>query len=340
MSKPVAVLDEQELTSRIQKVMAEGHPRAKVTEVTPLTGGRSSLTYLVRVDGMSTDALVAKVAPPGFEPVRNRDVLRQARIQEFLSDIPGVEVPRVVASDPGMPPELPPFFLMHHAEGGSAEPILTPAESLPWNAQQLQSLAPQAVEMLAKLHGSPAPEDETPMSLRDEVDKWARVFATVPEEIRGDAEHCHRRLLESVPTAVEPVVLHGDYRFGNFLCTPDRVTSVIDWEIWSVGDPRIDLAWFMLMVDDQHPKTTNTTSGVPGPSALLADYQSAAGIEVADYPWFAALVRYKQAAADSLISKNKRKRGIELTDVDFAFPTRMLAWAVEILDSAEQAGSR
>jgi aminoglycoside phosphotransferase (APT) family kinase protein len=340
MSKPVAVLDQEELTSRIRKVLAESHPKANVTKVTPLTGGRSSLTYLVEVEGMPTDALVAKVAPPGFEPVRNRDVLRQARIQEFLSDIPGVEVPRVVASDLGTPPEIPPFFLMHHAEGGSAEPILTPAESMPWNAQQLQSLAPQAVEMLAKLHGSPAPEGETPMSLLDEVDKWARVFATVPEEIRGDADKCHQRLLESVPAALEPAVLHGDYRFGNFLCTTERVTSVIDWEIWSVGDPRIDLAWFMLMVDEKHPKTKNTTSGVPGPSALLADYEKVTGIEVVDYPWFAALVRYKQAAADSLISKNKRKRGIELTDVDFAFPTKMLAWAVDILDSAEQETGR
>ena len=37
-----------------------------------------------------------KVAPPGLEPVRNRDVLRQARALRALHPVDGVNVPEVL----------------------------------------------------------------------------------------------------------------------------------------------------------------------------------------------------------------------------------------------------
>ena len=46
----------------------------RATDVAPLTGGASSLTYSARVEG---GRVVVKVAPPGLAPVLNRDVLRQ-----------------------------------------------------------------------------------------------------------------------------------------------------------------------------------------------------------------------------------------------------------------------
>lgn len=32
----------------------------------------------------------------------------------------------------------------------------------------------------------------------------------------------------------------------------ERLLAVIDWEIWSVGDPRTDLAWLLMHADPVH----------------------------------------------------------------------------------------
>ena len=59
-----------------------GRPGALISDVQPLTGGASSLTFTGLVTGGPAEGerIVLKVAPPGLEPIRNRDVARQARL--------------------------------------------------------------------------------------------------------------------------------------------------------------------------------------------------------------------------------------------------------------------
>ncbi|WP_236595339.1 phosphotransferase, partial [Mycobacterium intracellulare] len=47
----------------------------------------------------------------------------------------------------------------------------------------------------------------------------------------------------------QPGVVHGDFRLGNLLASGARINAVIDWEIWSIGDPRIDVGWFLINCD-------------------------------------------------------------------------------------------
>lgn len=70
-----------------------------VTDLVPLAGGASSLTYRGSQDGRP---VVVKMAPPGRAPVAHRDVLRQARIIAALSgsDVP---VPQLLWCDAGDP---------------------------------------------------------------------------------------------------------------------------------------------------------------------------------------------------------------------------------------------
>ena len=44
-------------------------------------------------------------------------------------------------------------------------------------------------------------------------------------------------------------IVHGDFRLGNLLAAGARIAAVVDWEIWSVGDPRVDVGWFLLNAD-------------------------------------------------------------------------------------------
>lgn len=46
------------------------------------------------------------------------------------------------------------------------------------------------------------------------------------------------------PPPQKLAIVHGDYRSGNFLYTPDgAVTGILDWEMCHLGDPLEDIAW-------------------------------------------------------------------------------------------------
>ena len=101
-------------------------PGCAVEDVEPLTGGASSLTFTATVAGgpPAHERIVLKVAPPGLEPVRNRDVARQARLMRALDGAPGVRVPSILFEDDGDPPEVSPFHAMNLLTGDCLEPIL------------------------------------------------------------------------------------------------------------------------------------------------------------------------------------------------------------------------
>lgn len=56
-----------------------------------------------------------------------------------------------------------------------------------------------------------------------------------------------RRLREATPDCPSPVIVHGDYRLGNFLVDPQRgLSAVLDWELAHLGDPGEDLGWVVM----------------------------------------------------------------------------------------------
>ncbi|HVV10522.1 phosphotransferase family protein [Amycolatopsis sp.] len=285
-------------------------PGSKVTAVSPLTGGASSLTFVADLAGAPEERAVLKVAPPGLAPVRNRDVLRQGRLMAALHGRPGVRVPPVLFSDPGEPPADSPFVAMGLVPGECREPVLT-EDRAPERFPEVRAAALDAAEVLAAIHAlDPAAVglgDEPVVTLGAEIDRWTRAFGTVPADLQHGYQRYAEILHDTMPEALPPVVNHGDYRLGNTLCRHGRVEAVIDWEIWSVGDPRIDLAWFTFFTDEaRHPAAPLASeTGMPTAAELLAAY----GADLPDLRWFEALTRYKEAGATALLIKRGRKNG-------------------------------
>jgi aminoglycoside phosphotransferase (APT) family kinase protein len=327
-----------ELGDRIVKSVAEWRPGATLRSFDALSGGASSLTFLAEIESDRLDRVVVKAAPPGLAPVRNRDVLRQARLLRALDGRPGVRVPTVLFDDVGDPPDTPPFFAMTFVPGESIDPNIDPGvdEALP-PPVILTGRAQSAARVLAALHAvAPADAglgDEPEVTIADEVERWANALATVPEELTGGPDDCAARLRDSLPAAVPSSLIHGDFRLGNCLSAGTGVRAVIDWEIWARSDPRIDLAWFLLTADPQlHPSAQRHAPGMPSPRELLAVYRNAAGPDVPNLGWFTGLMLYKLAAVSALIAKNAAKRG----DPGRA-GARAAAGVPEMLDRARQA---
>ena len=52
-----------------------------------------------------------------------------------------------------------------------------------------------------------------------------------------------RWLEDHLPTPVEPVLLHGDFRMGNIMVDANGLAAVLDWELAHLGDRHQDLAY-------------------------------------------------------------------------------------------------
>ena len=56
--------------------------------------------------------------------------------------------------------------------------------------------------------------------------------------------------------------MHGDYQFANVMYAhgaPARLAAIVDWEMTTIGDPLLDVAWALLGYDGEEPKTRAST---------------------------------------------------------------------------------
>lgn len=282
---------------RVGRAVAERWPDAEVVQQRMLDG-RSGLT--VRADLVGADApdrVVAKLCPEGRPALGRHDVVRQTSITQDLADGPGLPVPRVLHTT-----DLEgPVAIVEFVEGEAAEPVLdlAPGER---PVEVLQARARGAAALLARLHAVdpaslPSARGETPRSVVDELETWVPTMGKVPTELVDGADDLAAALRASVPAAVAPALVHGDFRLGNLMCRDADILAIVDWEIWSVGDPRIDLGWMFIMSSPlDTPGVVTSTDGLLPVPELVEIYEQAAGRPVPDLGWFHALARFKMAA--------------------------------------------
>jgi aminoglycoside phosphotransferase (APT) family kinase protein len=282
------------LAARVRRTL--GAPDAGPLAV--LEGGRSGLTYVISDRGTRR---VVKAVPPGSKAVGRNDVLRQSYVLSALAgrDVP---VPRVITRDA----EEPAWFAMEFADGAALEPVFEP---LPVETSRRRMVTAAAV--LGRLHAVPLAdlgprlreaggELPAPADPVDELERWTRTMHAVPEELRPGSAELLAALAANVPPPVAPVLVHGDFRLGNLMFAGETPTALVDWEIWGVGDPRVDLGWFGVFTDGElFPGVGRAVPGLPSEDDLDAAYRESRGCDggtAGDIAWFRALGRMKMAA--------------------------------------------
>jgi aminoglycoside phosphotransferase (APT) family kinase protein len=145
-----------------------------------------------------------------------------------------------------------PFFVMERIDGCETSPtkVLMDPRFFPMRPQ----LAERFVAILARIHSLDwrasrldflgVPADEASCGIM-EIEKWEAVVdrdALEPQPVLRAAFAWMRRHLP--PPAQRIVLVHADYRTGNFLCSSDgEIRGVLDWEMVHLGDPLEDVAW-------------------------------------------------------------------------------------------------
>ena len=260
-----------------------------IGELAVLPGGHSGLTYRLPV-GEGRD-LVVKAVPRGQRSIGRHDMLKQARIMSALAET-DVPVPPVRAVDETEPA----WFAVDFIHGESIEPTLDDPAIDPEVAAARML---RAAEILPRLHRVPVaslPAGGDPLTPQEELARWSKTMGAVPAELVPGAVDLEERLARRVPDALDLTLVHGDYRLGNIICIGNEPAAIIDWEIWSIGDPRVELGWFLVFADGSNfPGVGREVPGLPGEKALLEAY-AAGGRAPEAMDWFNALGRFKMAA--------------------------------------------
>ncbi|MGH7803284.1 MAG: phosphotransferase family protein, partial [Candidatus Binatia bacterium] len=136
-----------------------------------------------------------------------------------------------------------------------------------------------------------------------QVDRWlAHLAAFRFREIPG-LEEAAAWLRTHRPRTYEPGILHGDYQFANVMFrhgAPARLAAIVDWEMATIGDPRLDLGWVLMSWPNPGERESSTMTyvdyaGMPSREELAERYARASGLPVDEIDYFVVLARFKIA---------------------------------------------
>ena len=144
-----------------------------------------------------------------------------------------------------------------------------------------RKIAGQLGEILARLHAVPA-QALPPLPRREAADhiegqRRALDLLDRPQPVFELAlSWLDRR--KPAPTA-QPVLVHGDYRTGNYLADESGVTAILDWEGAHLGDPIEDLGW-LCVKSWRFGAIDRPAGGFGSREELWSAYERAGGMKV------------------------------------------------------------
>jgi aminoglycoside phosphotransferase (APT) family kinase protein len=178
----------------------------------------------------------------------------------------------------------PSFFVMEHVAGTAAGHRLVKDDAL---VPDRARLACELGENLARLHfvkppvagleflGAPPehPARERVAHYRAALDALGEAGA-LPVAERA-LRWCERNL----PPAARAVLVHRDYRTGNYLVHEGRLAAVLDWEFAGWGDALEDLGWFLARCW-RFGRADREAGGIASAHDFLAGYHRISGRSV------------------------------------------------------------
>jgi aminoglycoside phosphotransferase (APT) family kinase protein len=278
-----------------------------------ISGGSQNEIYEIR-RGELHGAL--RIPPPSAPAGRDDGIWREWRITEALE---GTDVPHTPAIAACRDTDVlgRAFYVMGFVDGWSPMGLATaPDGSRPWPApfdtdlDARKDLAYQLVEGIALLGNV----DWRAKGLDDlgrpdgfherQVDRWSAFLERIKgRELPGFTEAA-AWLRSHRPLDYVPGLMHGDYQFANVMYhdgAPARLAAIVDWEMGTVGDPKLDLGWVVQSwPDDTTDPAASTTGyvdmyGMPTRDQVLQRYAEVSGRQVDDVDYYVVLAKWKLA---------------------------------------------
>ncbi len=290
-------------------------PEVGPVEVGPISGpaftGFSNETLLFDAswegdDGPETASLVLRVKPTQHTVFLEQDFEEQYLVLRTLGEHTTVPVPVVRWYETDESILGAPFFVMDHVDGRA------PGDSPPYTQEgwlleestpaERRTLVEQGVHALAEVHavdwrGLGLDVLSKPrygkLGFEQQLRYYEASYAWAEREAGFPAPPVTQATLEWVqahaPASDPEITLcWGDARINNQLFGPDyHVRAVVDWEMVTLADPMMDLAWWLFLDRHFHEgMPAPRMEGFPTREEVVACYEQASGRRARDLEFY------------------------------------------------------
>ena len=286
---------------------AEGLPGAgEPIEHRFISGGTQNDIYEIRRGDLHC---ALRIPPPSAPVTRDEGILREWRIIDALraTDVPHTEAIAACADTSVLGRA---FYLMGFVDGWSPMGVDDWPAPFDTDMAARQGLAYELIDGIALL----SKVDWEAKGLEDlgrpdgfherQVERWTTFLERIKGRELPGFDEAAAWLRAHRPLDYIPGLMHGDYQFANVMYRhggPARLAAIVDWEMGTVGDPKLDLAW----VVNSWPEDTSggdgtvggyvDMTGMPSRSEVLARYAEVSGRQVDDIDYYNVLARWKLA---------------------------------------------
>jgi aminoglycoside phosphotransferase (APT) family kinase protein len=281
--------------------------KGEPTAATFLSGGTQNVIFLIT---RGEHRSVIRLPPPGAPADRDKGILREWRIIEALdgTDVPHTEAIGVCADASVLGR---PFYLMGFVDGWSPmdnagrwpEPFHTDIELRAGLSYQLA----EGIALLSKVdwQAKGLADLGRPDGFHErQVTRWTGFYDRIKgREIVG-LDEATEWLRHHAPLDFIPGLMHGDYQFANVMYRhggPAQLAALVDWEMGTVGDPKLDLAWMVQTwpEDPAAPEASDTgyvdMRYMPTRDQVVEHYAQVSGRQVDDLDYYLILAKWKLA---------------------------------------------
>ena len=272
--------------------------------VEPMLGGGSCEIFAVRRGGANW---VLRRAPVFASSSTAHDVLREFRVLDAIKD-ERVAIARPVLSCADAGVFGGPFYVMEHIDGVPIRSSVPAAwAAIPdTHGAALEQLIDAIVDVHAVdwqacgLAYMARPE----RYLERQIERWRSQLHSYGGRELPIADGLSVWLDANRPADKPLALCHGDYKLDNVLFAldaPPRLLAIVDWEMASISDPLVDLAWALIF----HPSGTMplgmakepvfARDHLPSRAALIDRYEQRSGRSAHDIEWYDVFARWKLA---------------------------------------------
>jgi aminoglycoside phosphotransferase (APT) family kinase protein len=270
-----------------------------------VSGGSQNEIYEIR-RGELHGAI--RIPPPGAPESRDEGIVREWRIIDALD---GTDVPHTPAialcDDKSVLGRT--FYIMGFVDGWS--PMQTDRrwpEPFDKDLEARKGLAYQLVEGIALLGNV----DWKAKGLHDlgrpngfherQVDRWTAFLNRIKGRELPGFDVAAEWLRAHRPIDFIPGLMHGDYQFANVMFehgAPARLAAIVDWEMGTVGDPKLDLGWVVQGWPDDTSDPSLSGAGyadmyaMPSRDQIVEHYAKISGRQVDDLDYYVILAKWK-----------------------------------------------
>lgn len=275
-------------------------------EILQFPGGHANLTYLLRFgdrEYVLRRPPLGPVAPKAHDMVREYRAL--AALGPYFAPAPRVFV---LCEDPSVIGA--PFFVMERRQGIVVRRTMPP--EIADDPHVRRRIGEAAIDTLADLHAVPVAG--TPVAalgkpdgfVERQIRGWAERWQRAKTEELATMESLATWLVARIPAPLAATVVHNDFKLDNVMLDrsdPGRVVAVLDWDMTTLGDPRIDVGTLLGYWPEASDPAERLAiamqptylDGFPTRAEVIARYAARSGRDLGAIPFFETFALFKLA---------------------------------------------